>query len=290
MTGSKKNLDCSVDTKRHIIEPAGGIIPISKQCDLLDLSRSTYYYKPCRDNSYNEHLMRLIDEKYTRHPFYGSPRMTHWLNNQGEPVNHKRIERLMRQMGIKAAVPGPHTSRPHPEHNIYPYLLRDLDINRADQVWAADITYIRMSRGFLYLVAIMDWFSRYVLSWRLSNSLDVHFCLEALDEALSTSSPEIFNTDQGSQFTSPKHTDRLKEAQVRISMDGRGRFQDNIFVERLWRTVKYEEVYLKDYRDGRDAYKSLKEYFAFYNKERPHEALNKMTPKSSYLIDKERLN
>jgi putative transposase len=193
-------------------------------------------------------------------------------------------------MGIKAAVPGPHTSRPHPEHNIYPYLLRDLDINRADQVWAADITYIRMSRGFLYLVAIMDWFSRYVLSWRLSNSLDVHFCLEALDEALSTSSPEIFNTDQGSQFTSPKHTDRLKEAQVRISMDGRGRFQDNIFVERLWRTVKYEEVYLKDYQDGRDAYKSLKEYFAFYNKERPHEALNKMTPKSSYLIDKERLN
>ena len=233
--------------------------------------------------------MRLIDEKYTRHPFYGSPRMTHWLNSQGKKVNHKRVERLMRKMGLMATVPGPHTSRPHPEHNTYPYLLRNLDINRVDQVWAADITYIRMAKGFMYLVAIMDWFSRYVLSWRLSNSLDVYFCLEALEEALSISKPEIFNTDQGSQFTSPKHTDRLKDAQINISMDGRGRFQDNIFIERLWRSVKYEEVYLKNYSDGRDAFENLKNYFLFYNQERPHDSLGKMTPEHAYLFDKERI-
>ncbi len=196
----------------------------------------------------------------------------------------------MRQMDIMVIVPGPHTSRAHPEHKVYPYMLRDLEINRPDQVWAADITYIRMSRGFLYLVAIMDWFSRYELSWRLSNSLDVYFCLEALDEALSQSSPDIFNTDQGSQFTSPKHTDKLKEAQVQISMDGRGRFPDNIFIERLWRTIKYEEVYLKDYRDGRDAFENLKTYFLFYNRERPHWALDNRTPEYAYSFDRKRVN
>lgn len=290
MTGLKKNLACSVKDKRRAIEPDNDFIPVSRQCELLGLPKSSYYYQPCRDNSYNERLMRLIDEKYTRHPFYGSPRMTHWLNSQGKKVNHKRVERLMRNMGLMATVPGPHTSRPHPEHNTYPYLLRNLDINRVDQVWAADITYIRMAKGFMYLVAIMDWFSRYVLSWRLSNSLDVYFCLEALEEALSISSPEIYNTDQGSQFTSFKHTDRLKYAGIDISMDGRGRFQDNIFVERLWRTVKYEEVYLRDYQSGRDAYESLKEYFFFYNRERPHTSLGNRAPGEVYLFDKEHLN
>jgi len=290
LTGLKKNLAWSIEDKRRVIEPWNAVIPVSRQCDLLGLPRSSYYYQPCRDNSYNELLMRMIDEQYTRRPFYGSPRMTDWLRSQGKLINHKRVERLMRKMGIMAVVPGPHTSRPHPEHNVYPYLLRNLDINRADQVWAADITYIRMSKGFLYLVAIMDWFSRYVLSWRLSNSLDVYFCLEALEEALSMSKPEIFNTDQGSQFTSPKHTDRLKDAQVNISMDGRGRFQDNIFIERLWRSVKYEEVYLKNYSDGRDAFENLKNYFLFYNQERPHDSLGKMTPEHAYLFDKERIN
>jgi putative transposase len=290
LTGSKKNLAWSIEDKRRAIEPGNAVIPVSRQCDLLGLLRSSYYYQSCRDNRFNERLMRLIDEKYTRHPFYGSPRMTHWLRSQGEQVNHKRVERLMRLMGLMATVPGPHTSRPHPEHKVYPYLLRDLEINRPDQVWAADITYIRMARGFLYLMAIMDWFSRYVLSWRLSNSLDVYFCLEALDEALCMSRPEIFNTDQGSQFTCPKHTDRLKDAQVRISMDGRGCFQDNIFIERLWRSVKYEEVYTKDYSDGRDAFENLKNYFVFYNQERPHDSLGKRTPEQVYLFDKERIN
>jgi putative transposase len=290
LTGLKKNLGCSTEDKRRAIEPDSKIIPVSRQCNLLGLPKSTYYYQPCLDNSYNEHLMRLIDEKYTRHPFYGSPRMTHWLRSQGETVNHKRVERLMGVMGIMATVPGPHTSRSHPEHEAYPYLLRNLDINQPDQVWAADITYIRMFRGFLYLVAIMDWFSRYVLSWRLSNTLDVYFCLEALEEALSISTPEIFNTDQGAQFTSPKHTDRLKEDQIRISMDGRGRYQDNIFVERLWRTVKYEEVYLKDYRDGREAFENLQNYFALYNQERPHMALNYNTPEQIYLLNKDSVN
>ena len=289
MTGLKKNLDYSIKDKRCVVDPENNVIPVSRQCELLGLPRSSYYYQPCRDNSYNEYLMRLIDEKYTKHPFYGSPRMTHWLRCQGELVNHKRVERLMQIMGLMATVPGPHTSRPHPEHKIYPYLLRDLEINRADQVWAADITYIRMARGFLYLVAIMDWFSRYVLSWRLSNSLDVYFCLEALEEALSMSRPEIFNTDQGSQFTCPKHTGRLKNAQVKISMDGRGRFQDNIFIERLWRSVKYEGVYLKDYRDGRDAFENLKTYFILYNRKRPHKSLGNRTPENVYLFDKERI-
>ena len=275
---------------RHAIDPDSSLIPASRQCDLLGLPRSTYYYQPCRDNSYNEHLMRLIDEEYMRHPFYGSPRMTDWLQSIGERVNHKRVERLMRQMGIMAVVPGPHTSRPHPEHEVYPYLLRDLAISRPDQVWAADITYIRMARGFMYLVAIMDWFSRYVLAWRLSNSLEVHFCLEALEEALGYGSPDIYNTDQGAQFTSPKHTGKLKQAEVKISMDGRGRCLDNIFIERLWRTVKYEEVYLKDYQDGREARESLKEYFSFYNRERSHASLQKSTPEAVYLIDKERIN
>ena len=191
--------------------------------------------------------MRLLDEQYTRTPFYGSPRMTAWLRSQDYPVNHKRVERLMRLMGIEAIYPKPRLSQGCPAHRVYPYLLRGVEVKRVNQVWSTDITYLRLRQGFLYLVAILDWFSRYVLSWRLSNSLDTSFCLEALDEALSRGRPEIFNSDQGSQFTSREFTGRLEAAGISISMDGRGRAFDNIFIERLWRTVKYEEVYLKDY-------------------------------------------
>jgi putative transposase len=227
--------------------------------------------------------MRLIDEQYTRTPFYGSPKMTQWLRRQkGEMVNHKRVERLMRQMGLMALSPGPHTRRKRQKHRVYPYLLNGLDIVRPDQVWATDITYIRMQRGFLYLVAIMDLFSRYVLSWCLSNTLDTRFCLEALEMALGTSIPDIFNADQGVQFTSEAFTDRLENAGVTISMAGRGRCFDNILVERLWRTLKYEEIYLNDYTGGREAEQGIARYFRFYHQERPHQSLGNKTPKELY--------
>lgn len=227
--------------------------------------------------------MRLIDERYTRTPFYGSPQMTRWLRNQkGELVNHKRVERLMRQMGLMALSPGPHTSRKHLKHKTYPYLLRGLVIEQADQVWASDITYIRMQRGFLYLVAIMDWFSRYVLSWCLSNTLDTRFCLDALEAGLQISTPGIFNTDQGVQFTSEAFTRRLEDESVAISMAGKGRCFDNILVERLWRSLKYEEVYLNDYTQVREADQGIGAYFRFHNKERPHEALDGLTPEQVY--------
>jgi putative transposase len=254
-------------------------LTIARQCELVGLSRSSFYYEPTGESSWNLHLMRLIDEQYTRTPFFGSPQMTRWLRTKtGEAINPKRVARLMRRMGLQAVVPGPHTSRRHPEHLVYPYLLRGLEITRPNHVWATDITYIPMLYGFLYLVAIMDWYSRYVLSWRLSNTLDPAFCVEALEEALELGKPEIFNSDQGTQFTSDGFTGLLKRANVQISMDGRGRFLDNIFVERLWRSVKYEEVYLKDYQNGRDAYEGLGDYFPFYNTERPHEALAYRTP------------
>ena len=227
--------------------------------------------------------MRLIDEQYTRAPFFGSPQMTRWLRNQkGELVNHKRVERLMRQMGLMALSPGPHTSRKHPQNTVYPYLLRNLIIDHPDQVWASDITYIRMQRGFLYLVAIMDLFSRYVLSWCLSNTLDTRFCLDALETGLQLSTPGIFNSDQGVQFTSEAFTDRLKDRDVAISMASRGRCFDNIFVERLWRSLKYEEVYLKDYTCGREANNGIGAYFRFHNQERPHGALEGLTPEDLY--------
>ena len=222
--------------------------------------------------------MKLIDRQYLATPFYGARKIAAWLKSQGHRVNRKRVRRLMQIMGLKAIYRCPRTSKPAPGHRIYPYLLSGIKITRPNQVWAADITYIPMARGFLYLVAIIDWYSRYVLSWRLSNTLDASFCAEALEEALRKGMPEIFNTDQGAQFTGEAFTGLLEQHGVRISMDGKGRYSDNLFIERLWRTVKYEEVYLKAYQDGRDARAGIGNYFSFYNTERPHQSLSYRTP------------
>jgi putative transposase len=226
--------------------------------------------------------MRFIDEQYTRTPFYGVRKMTWWLGEQGYAVNAKRVRRMMRQMGLEAIYRKPRLSVPEPGHRIYPYRLRGLKIDRPNQVWSSDITYIRLRQGFIYLAAVMDWFSRYVLAWEVSVSLETSFCLAALDWALPSGPPDIFNTDQGSQFTSEDFTSRLESHGIDISMDGRGRVSDNIFIERLWRTVKYEEVYLKDYLDVREAVSNLKSYFAFYNHQRPHQALGYQMPAAIY--------
>jgi putative transposase len=258
--------------------------PLSRrrQCQLLGLSRAALYYHPVEVSAEELALMVLIDRQYLRTPFYGSRRMTAWLQTQGHHVNRKRVQRLMRLMGIEAIYQRPRTSRPAPEHRIYPYLLRGLMIERVNQVWAADITYIPMAHGFLYLVAVMDWVSRYVLAWRLSNLLDSSFCVEALDEALSQGRPEIFNTDQGSQFTGDDFLDVLRIHGVAISMDGRGRFSDKIFVERLWRSLKYEEVYLKADQNVAEARRGIAAYFEFYNHERLHQALDYRTPRQVF--------
>jgi len=249
-----------------------------RQCALLGISRSSVYYQPRAIPREDLAVMKLIDQQYLATPFYGSRRMTVWLQRQGRPMSRKRVQRLMRTMGLRAIFRRPRTSQPAAGHKVYLYLLGGMEITRPNQVWAADITYIPMARGFLYLVAIMDWYSRYVLSWRLSNTLDADFCVEALEEALSQGKPEIFNTDQGSQFTGEAFTGLLKQHGIRISMDGKGRYSDNIFVERLWRTVKYEEVYLKAYSNGREAKAGLDAYFRFYNAQRPHQALGYRTP------------
>ncbi len=249
-----------------------------RQCELLGLARSSFYYEERPENERNLGLMRRIDEQYTRRPFYGVERMTRWLRKEGEEVGPKRVRRLMRVMGLEALYPRPRLSAGGPEALRYPYLLRELEIGRPNQVWCADITYIRMLKGFLYLVAVMDWFSRYVLAWRTSITLEADFCLAALEQALGVAKPEIFNTDQGTQFTSRDWTGRLEEAEVKISMDGRGRCFDNIFIERLWRSVKYEEVYLKDYASRAEADRGLENYFEFYNGERLHQALDYRTP------------
>lgn len=246
------------------------------------MARSSYYYQPKGESDLNLRLMRLIDEQYTRTPFYGSPKMTQWLTRQGHAINHKRVERLMRLMGIAAIYPRPKTSVPAPGHRVYPYLLRGMVIDRPNQVWSTDITYIPLAHGWLYLVAIMDWFSRFVLAWELSVTMDVAFCLSALEWALARACPDIFNSDQGAQFTSALFTDRLLDAGARISMDGRGRALDNVFTERLWRSVKYEEVYIRDYRTPDDAFIGLSRYFPFYNTERPHQALAYRTPAEVY--------
>ena len=222
--------------------------------------------------------MRLIDEQYLRHPEYGYPRMTDWLRDEGHGVNHKRVARLMQRMGIQSITPGPHTSKPDRSHKIYPYLLRNMDIEKVNQVWSTDITYIPMRYGFMYLVAVIDWFSRYVLAWELSNTLESIFCVDALKCALTKGMPNIFNTDQGSQFTSASFTGVLLDRDIAISMDGRGRALDNVFIERLWWTVKYENVYPKSYSDGHELYQGLNRYFNYYNKERKHSALDKQTP------------
>jgi len=248
------------------------------QCTLLGISRSGLYYQPKGISEEDLTLMKLIDRQYLATPFYGARKIAVWLKSQGQRVNRKRARRLMRIMGLKSIYRRPRTSQPAAGHKIYPYLLSDIKITRPNQVWAADITYIPMARGFLYLVAIIDWYSRYVLSWRLSNTLDVGFCVEALEEALKKGRPDIFNTDQGAQFTGEAFTGILKQHGVRISMDGKGSYHDNLFIERLWRSVKYEEVYLKAYQDGRDARIGLGNYFRFYNTERPHQALGYRTP------------
>ena len=254
-------------------------ICISRQCELLGLPRSSFYYKPIGISEYNLLLMDMIDQKYTEHPFYGILRMTAWLHDLGHHVNHKRVQRLMQLMGLRAIYPKPRLSRSEDVSEKYPYLLKGLMIRRPNRVWGTDITYIRLKQGFVYLVAIMDWFSRYVVSWEVSNSLDTHFCLSALEKALGKGVvPDIFNSDQGSQFTSEAFTSRLKTAEVQISWDGRGRFWDNIFIERLWRSVKYEEVYLKDYVNVPDAIRNLDAYFRFYNSQRHHQALGYKTP------------
>ena len=257
-------------------------LSIVRQCRLLDISRSGIYYQPKGISEEDLTLMKLIDRQYLATPFYGARKIAAWLKSQGQWVNRKRVRRLMRVMGLKAIYRRPKTSQPTAGHKIYPYLLGGLKITRPNQVWAADITYIPMARGFLYLVAIIDWYSRYVLSWRLSNTLDSGFCIEALEEALRESKPEIFNTDQGTQFTSEAFTGLLKQHGIKISMDGKGSYNDNLFIERLWRSVKYEEVYLKAYQDGREARISLGNYFRFYNTERPHQTHGYRTPAEVY--------
>jgi putative transposase len=249
----------------------------------LGVNRSGLYYESTGESEENLRYMRLIDEQYTKTPFYGSRKMAKWLVNEGHPVNRKRIARLMEVMGIEAVYPKPKLSQPGEGHKIYPYLLRGITVERVNQVWSTDITYIRMAQGFVYLVAVMDWFSRYVLSWSVSLTMEIDFCMEALRSALRRGRPETFNSDQGSQFTSEKFTAELAAKEIAISMDGRGRCMDNIFIERLWRSLKYEEVYLKDYESVREARTGIERYFRFYNQERIHQSLDYRTPAAIYL-------
>jgi putative transposase len=273
----------SVDQRRELIDFDHEAIPVYRQCELLGLSRSSLYYRSRGGkDDHNQHLMRLIDRQYTETPFYGTRRMTAWLRSQGYAVNRKRVSRLMNVMGIEAIYPKRRLSVPDFRSKKYPYLLKGLLIERPDQVWATDITYIRMKQGFVYLVAIMDWFSRYVVAWAVSITMEADFCIETLHRALEGRKPEIFNSDQGSQFTSTGFTGVLQAAGIRISMDGQGRAFDNIFVERLWRSVKYEEVYLKDYVTVKEAIGSLEAYFRFYNERRLHQALGYQTPYQLY--------
>ena len=258
-------------------------LSLSRQCRLLSIGRSSLYYEPKGESAETLALMRRIDELFLKYPFYGARRMALHLRRKGVRIGRRRAARLMRLMGLEAIYRAPRTSAPHPEHRVYPFLLRGLAIERPNHVWCADITYIPVQRGFLYLVAIMDWASRHVLAWRLSNTLDAGFCTDALEEALAThGAPEIFNTDQGSQFTSMAFTGRLREAGIRISMDGRGRFMDNIFIERLWRSLKYEAIYLHEIADGLQARRLIRDWVAFYNTERPHAALGGRTPAEAY--------
>jgi putative transposase len=273
----------SVQERKKMVEPERPEPSISRQCQLLGLNRSTFYYAPVPISPEDLELMRLIDEQYLKTPTYGSRSMARHFRRQGRKVNRKRIQRLMRLMGIEAVYPKPRTSRPHPQHRIYPYLLRDLTIDHANHVWAADITYVPMARGYMYLVAVMDWYSRRILSWRISNTLDSDFCNQALQEALDRyGKPEIFNTDQGAQFTSNSFTQILKDHDIAISMDGRGRCQDNIFVERLWWTIKHHYLYLHSFDGGSELRHGLEEWIRYYNHERGHSALDDRTPDEVY--------
>ncbi len=273
----------SVSDRRALLDHNHAELSIRRQCQLLGIARSGVYYerRPANDNELG--VMRRLDELFTQWPFLGSRRLARLLRDEGHAINRKRVQRLMRKMGIAALGPKPRTTKPAPGHKIYPYLLRDLVIGRPNQVWAADITYIPIGRGFLYLVAIIDWASRAVLSWRLSNTMEADFCVEALNEAIERfGRPSIFNTDQGAQFTGEAFLGVLEQNKIRISMDGKGRWMDNVFVERLWRSVKYEEVYLKAYSTVHEARTSLAKYFDFYNHERGHQSLDKLTPWQVY--------
>ena len=250
---------------------------------MAGVPRSGIYYEPVSDTEENLLLMNLIDKQYMQHPEFGYPRMTDWLRNEGHEVNHKRVARLMQRMGLQAITPGPHTSKPSPENKIYPYLLRNVEIDRVNQVWSTDITYIPMPHGYMYLTAVIDWYSRYVLAWELSSTMESTFCVDALERALAHGRPEIFNTDQGSQFTSNAFTGVLLNENITISMDGRGRALDNVFVERLWWSVKYEKVYPESYVDGHALYRGLESYFDYYNHERQHSALDKRTPAEVFM-------
>ena len=269
-----------------MIEPDHPRLSIVRQCELVALSRSSFYDRPVGESAEDLALMRRIDEQFLETPWYGSRQMARHLRRQGHAVGRKRVRRLMAKMGLAAVYQRPRTTVPHPEHKVWPYLLRNMTIDRPDQVWCADITYIPMRRGFLYLVAIMDWASRRVLAWRLSNTMDADFCIEALEEAMARHArPEIFNTDQGSQFTSPRFTDVLTTAGVKVSMDGKGRWMDNIFIERLWRSVKYESVYLHAFETGSEARAGIGRWMTYYNAERPHSALGGRTPLEAHAGD-----
>lgn len=274
----KKSVDYAVEQKRRLIEPGHEQISIRRQCELVGLNRGSYYYQAASESALNLELMRKIDEQYMKTPFYGWPRMTDYLQKQGYAINHKRVQRLMKIMGLQAIYPRPRPKQERHNHKIYPYLLQGVEIVRPHQVWSSDITYIPLQTGFMYLVAIIDWYSRYILAWELSNTLDGHFCQVALQQALTQGRPEIFNTDQGVQFTATDFTDILEQAHIQISMDGRGRALDNIFIERFWRSLKYEDIYIRDYATVIDLLAGLERYFTFYNLERPHQSLDYCTP------------
>lgn len=261
---------------------SGKPLSVRRQCELLSVNRTSLYYQPKTPDELTILLMNMIDEEFTRHSFYGTRRMTAYLRNLGYEVNRKRVQNLYRLMGLEANYPKPNLSKKHPEHKIYPYLLRDVEINRVNQVWSTDITYIRLQEGFAYLMAIIDWHSRYVLDWQLSTTLEADFCVEALGRTLAQGRCEIFNTDQGSQFTAADFVDLLTANNISISMDGKGRALDNIFIERLWRSLKYELIYQMDYRSVKEARSGIAGYFGFYNNERPHQALDYRTPKEVY--------
>jgi putative transposase len=282
LSGSKKKLPSSCEHKRPLVDPGHPDLSVRRQCELLGLNRSSLYYEPAGETGEDLRLMRRIDEQYTACPFYGSRRMTAWLIERGEGVNRKRVRRLMRVRGLEAIYPKPRPSTAGKGHRIYPYLLRGVKVGRPDQVWSTDITYVPMASGFMYLAAVIDWFSRYVIAWRLSNTLDGSFCLEMLEEALRSGKPEVFNTDQGVQFTASAFTGRLELAGVAVSMDGRGRALDNVFVERLWRSVKYEDIYIRGYETVAELRRGLARYFAFYNDDRLHQSLDYRTPAAVY--------
>jgi putative transposase len=279
-----------VAERKALVDAEHRSISISRQCELLGLARSSFYYEPRPETEENLRLMQMLDKQYTATPCYGVLKMTAFLKSQGEKVNPKRVRRLMRKMGLEAIYPKPNLSRPQDNVRKYPYLLRGKTITAPNQVWSTDITYIPLPKGYLYLVAVIDWHSRYVLSWELSNTMDITFCLSALEKALAQNTPEIFNSDQGSQFTSPIFTGRLEKEGIAVSQDGRGRALDNIFIERLWRSVKYEDVYPKRYTSPREAFNELGKYFHFYNNERIHQSLDYQTPATVHFKQPNSLN